>query len=152
MAYVKTTWIDDVTPLSATNLNNIETGIEQLSVGLAGIITLWSGAKIAIPSGWFLCDGTNGTPNLQDRFIIGAGSTYAVGATGGESTHVLTTEELPAHNHSYPSVINGTSGTSPIFDSGIQYSTSTGATGNTGSGTAHENKPPYYALCYIMKA
>lgn len=55
----------------------------------SGIISLWSGAKNAIPAGWLLCDGTNGTPNLQDRFVVGAGSTYAVAATGGSADAVL---------------------------------------------------------------
>ena len=46
-----------------------------------GGIIMWSGATTAIPQGWALCDGTNGTPNLRDRFIVGAGSTYAVAAS-----------------------------------------------------------------------
>lgn len=48
---------------------------------MKGIICLWSGAVIDIPVGWHLCDGTEGTPNLQDKFIIGAGSTYNPGDT-----------------------------------------------------------------------
>ena len=51
-----------------------------------GAIMMWSGASTAIPTGWVLCDGTNNTPDLRNRFVIGAGSTYAVGATGGSST------------------------------------------------------------------
>lgn len=51
-----------------------------------GAIMMWSGASSAIPTGWVLCDGTNSTPDLRNRFVIGAGSTYAVGATGGSST------------------------------------------------------------------
>ena len=49
----------------------------------SGGIVMWSGSVASIPSGWLLCDGTNGTPDLRNRFIVGAGSTYAVGATGG---------------------------------------------------------------------
>lgn len=51
-----------------------------------GIITMWSGATNAVPSGWALCDGNNGTPNLKDRFIVGAGQSYGVGNTGGSIT------------------------------------------------------------------
>jgi hypothetical protein len=71
----------------------------------AGGIIMWSGAISAIPSGWNICDGTNGTPNLRDRFIVGAGSTYAVGATGGSAnatlvshTHTATVSD-PGHSH-----------------------------------------------------
>lgn len=81
-----------------------------------GGIIMWSGSIASIPSGWNLCDGTNGTPDLRDRFVVGAGSTYAVAATGGSAssttssngahTHTgstgstaLTTEQLPSHTH-----------------------------------------------------
>lgn len=65
-----------------------------------GMIMLWSGSIASVPSGWALCDGTNGTPNLRDRFVVGAGSTYAVNATGGASTVTLATTNLPSHTHS----------------------------------------------------
>ena len=64
-----------------------------------GIIVMWSGAVNAIPAGWALCDGTNGTPDLRDRFIVGAGSSYAPSSTGGVNTMNLTVAQLPAHNH-----------------------------------------------------
>lgn len=51
-----------------------------------GVVMMWSGAANAIPSGYVICDGNNGTPDLRNRFVIGAGDTYAVGATGGSST------------------------------------------------------------------
>jgi len=54
-----------------------------------GVILLWSGSTGSVPSGWYLCDGTNGTPDLRDRFIIGAGNTYAVNATGGTADAVV---------------------------------------------------------------
>lgn len=50
-----------------------------------GAIIMWSGTVATIPNGFLLCDGTNGTPDLRNRFVIGAGDTYAVGATGGSS-------------------------------------------------------------------
>lgn len=52
----------------------------------SGAIMMWSGASTEIPSGWVLCNGSNNTPDLRNRFVIGAGSTYAVGATGGGSS------------------------------------------------------------------
>ncbi|MDN7881246.1 hypothetical protein [Burkholderia aenigmatica] len=67
-------------------------------VPIGGII-LWSGAANNIPENWALCNGSNGTPNLQDKFVVGAGNTYAVGATGGTTTATLTTANLPSHNH-----------------------------------------------------
>jgi len=64
-----------------------------------GLISLWSGSIGSIPSGWNLCDGSNGTPNLTDRFIVGAGSSYAVNGTGGATSASLTSTNLPAHTH-----------------------------------------------------
>jgi hypothetical protein len=61
---------------------------------LTGMIILWSGSIASIPSGFALCDGTSGTPDLRDRFIVGAGSTYAVDATGGSADATL-----PTHTH-----------------------------------------------------
>lgn len=60
-----------------------------------GSIMLWSGSIASIPTGWALCDGLNGTPNLRDRFIVGAGSTYAVADTGGQNAIT----SVPAHSH-----------------------------------------------------
>lgn len=65
----------------------------------AGGIIMWSGAINAIPSGWALCDGTSGTPDLRNRFVVGAGQDYVVGATGGANTKTLTEANLPAHTH-----------------------------------------------------
>jgi microcystin-dependent protein len=64
-----------------------------------GLITLWSGSIVSIPTGWTLCDGTAGTPDLRDRFVVGAGTTYAVNATGGVNTVTLTTAQMPSHSH-----------------------------------------------------
>jgi len=207
-----------------------------------GVITLWSGSIISIPSGWVLCNGSNGTPNLQDRFVVGAGSTYAVNAIGGANTVTLDATMIPAHthtvsasgttsavsndhSHTFSGTTSGQSNThshgvsdpghthanrmkitagggafgavQPAGDPGtydpfnttggrteIQASatgisignanadhshtysgttsgisanhthtvTVTGTTGSgTGGGLAHENRPPYFALAYIMK-
>ena len=113
----------------------------------SGIISLWSGSILTIPSGWNICDGTNGTPDLRDRFIVGAGSTYAVAATGGEATHTLTIPEMPSHTHN---ALRKNIGADRVWEStggGSDGYTS----GPTGDGQAHENRPPYYALAYIMK-
>lgn len=73
---------------------------------VVGEVRMWSGTatEAAVQSawgpGWHLCNGLNGTPNLQDKFIVGAGNTYALGATGGSTTASLVTANLPAHNHS----------------------------------------------------
>ena len=61
---------------------------------------MWSGASNAIPAGWVLCNGSNGTPDLRNRFIVGAGSNYSVGNTGGSDTVTLNSNQLPGHVHS----------------------------------------------------
>lgn len=131
----------------------------------AGGIIIWSGAADAVPEGWALCDGTNGTPDLRDRFVLGAGGSRAVGATGGEETHKLTTAEMPSHSHSdykYRSQ-NGTGLTEVALAAKTVYTSlfytlndskgyrGLGYTNSSGSGSAHNNMPPYYVLCYIMK-
>ena len=117
-------------------------------VPVGGII-MWSGATNNIPSGWALCDGQNGTPNLQDRFIVGAGSSYSVNDTGGAASVTLTINQMPSHNHSY-TMINfdqGSAGGASSYGQG----TSSVSTGSKGGGQSHENRPPYYALAYIIK-
>jgi hypothetical protein len=52
---------------------------------ISGMIILWSGSVVSIPAGWLLCNGASSTPDLRDRFVVGAGSTYAVDATGGSA-------------------------------------------------------------------
>ena len=68
---------------------------------VAGMIVIWNGAANAIPTGWALCDGNNGTPNLVAKFIIGAAGSgsYQPGYTGGEATKTLGTANLPSHTH-----------------------------------------------------
>jgi hypothetical protein len=91
---------------------------------LGGII-LWSGAIAAIPTGWALCNGSSGTPDLRDRFIVGAGSTYAVNATGGSAdavvvahTHTLTGTTASAGTHQHYAVTQGTYGGEGGLNSG----------------------------------
>ncbi|PKK86436.1 MAG: hypothetical protein CVT48_01155 [Thermoplasmata archaeon HGW-Thermoplasmata-1] len=166
-----------------------------------GTILMWGGSQASIPGGWILCDGSAinrttyarlftaiGTvhgvgdgvttfqlPNLRDRFIVGAGSTYSVGNTGGANNVALIVAEMPAHNHGTTS----TAGVHTHTTSGPQYgaynydngvtttaewnlkvtvnnvSTSNGDHSHTvssqGGNVAHENRPPYFSLCYIIK-
>ena len=131
-----------------------------------GAILLWSGSIGSIPSGYVICDGSNSTPDLRDRFIIGAGSTYAVGATGGSAdavvvshTHTATSTDA-GHSHSYgvTSPGNGVyaspSGDQPNRGSGTTgtgYASITTINASTGVSGTNANLPPYYALAYIMK-
>jgi microcystin-dependent protein len=178
-----------------------------------GVIWMWNSSAATIPYGFQLCDGTNGTPDLRDRFIVGAGTTYTVGNTGGVNSVTLTLDTMPTHSHygntltastasggdhthtasstvvdpghrhsytpppsaptggytvpGYP--IEGYAGagagtTTGVAVTGVTVSTTitanaghthtTTISGNTavhGSGQPHENRPPYYALCYIQK-
>lgn len=83
-----------------TDLDAIDTAVHAAFTILpVGGIILWSGSVAAIPANWALCDGTSGTPNLMDRFVVGAGSTYAVDATGGAATVTLDATQIPAHSH-----------------------------------------------------
>jgi hypothetical protein len=131
-----------------------------------GVIVMWSGSIASIPSGWLICDGSNSTPDLRNRFIVGAGSTYSVAGTGGSAdaivvshTHTATVTD-PGHAHTFvyePGLAqggsgrNGVGGTTPFATNsqvtGISVSNST-----TGSSGTNANLPPYYALAYIMKA
>jgi len=142
-----------------------------------GAILLWSGSTGSIPATWYLCDGTNGTPDLRNSFIVGAGSTYAVNATGGTAdaivvshTHTATSVVTdPGHFHVSGSpqdyniygttAISATSqktGTQTVSTSPNTSTVTTGVTvattnANAGVSGTNANLPPYYALAYIMK-
>jgi hypothetical protein len=137
---------------------------------VAGMIMLWSGSSATIPTGWLLCDGTNSTPDLRNRFVVGATSTYAVGATGGSAdaivvshTHTATVTDS-GHTHStgttgstYINDVSGGGGRTHPYSNGgsTTGSSTTGITvsnSTTGSSGTNANLPPYYALCYIMKS
>ncbi|CAB5212622.1 hypothetical protein UFOVP188_36 [uncultured Caudovirales phage] len=141
----------------------------------AGMISLWYGSIGSVPTGWYLCDGSNGTPDLRDRFIIGAGSSYSVGSTGGATTHTLTTTEMPSHTHtatftgnalpphshtggfnlvsSVPAGSNLVAGTNPSTGSTSAGTPSGTVTVDaTGSGASFSILNPYYALAYVMKS
>lgn len=120
----------------------------------AGVIVMWSGAVADVPGGWALCDGTSGTPDLRGRFVVGAGDQYSVGDTGGAASVTLTVNQIPAHSHvikNYEPNSGQLSG--KVGGRGNQYTelSPSATTENAGGGKSHENRPPYYALCYIMK-
>lgn len=141
--------------LDAANKKYVDDKIASIAGGApAGCIVMWSGAASDIPAGWHLCDGTNGTPDLRDRFVIGAGSTYAPGATGGNAQVTLTKEQLPEHTHTYdklPAVTKTVVPTGGSIEVIYDPNNVTSSTGSTGSGAPVDILPPYYALCYIMR-
>ena len=102
---------------------------------VTGMIMMWSGASNAIPSGWLLCDGNNSTPNLVDKFVIGAGSTYAVDDTGGSKDAVIV-----AHGHTGNSQVAGShthTVDSASTDEVGDHDHSVGVNGTVNSGGSH---------------
>lgn len=129
-----------------------------------GAIMMWSGSTLL--SGWALCDGQNGTPDLRDRFILGAGSIYPLGQVGGEAAHTLTEAEMPSHTHTdkghkhkvdaHTSSITTADGDHHRLvagdrDNSVETEDGFADLQSAGGGQAHNNMPPYYALCFIMK-
>jgi hypothetical protein len=128
----------------------------------SGVIAWWSGSEASIPGGWLLCNGLNGTPDLRDQFIVGAGSHYSKGSTGGSNTvttsgtvtvagHALTAAEIPLHTHGtitdyYPQGPwgYGTSGsaTVPPYGHGA-VSDNAAYTGYTGGGESHAHEATF---------
>lgn len=107
-----------------------------------GVIVKWQGAVVDIPEGWALCDGTQGTPDLRNSFVPGAGDTYAVGATGGAVNH---DHDFTGDGHAHLVA----AGTDIADAANIQDFTTPGnATGTTDAGST---LAPYYSLAYIME-
>lgn len=194
----------DANQIATSAINGLEDFVKLNAIPF-GCILLWSGIVASIPAGWYLCNGLNGTPDLRDRFVAGAGSIGTPpGTIGGASTHshasavdpggshthavtvdnhVLVLGEIPGHNHG-----NGITdqATNQIFPYGYKASPTTlqhvensgsdgayqGLTETVGGNAGHNhtaaaaasththtldnavagNIPPYYALCYIMRA
>ena len=145
--------------LTSLNASNLGTGtvpdarLSNSSLFVQGMIMMYTGSSA--PSGWAICDGQNGTPDLRDRFIVGAGSAYSVGNTGGQNSVTLTTAQMPSHKHS-TSVDNTTlfpaaGGVTFNYGGAGQYPGTTFTMSNEGGGQSHENRPPYYALMFIVK-
>jgi hypothetical protein len=134
----------------------IDVAVGAIPAGFpSGGIVMWSGAAATVPSGWALCDGTKGTPNLVERFILGAGGAIAAGVTGGAKktgATTLTLSQMPSHGHGYTAP-----GYSSQYGGGTTGGGYNGAAGSTtgavGGSQPHEHDltPPYYTLCFIMK-
>jgi len=153
---------------AATARTNLDVAQAVYAVPAGGII-IWSGSQASIPTGWLLCNGSSSTPDLRDRFIVGAGSTYAVNASGGSAnailvshTHTFTGTALATHLHgsgvatgggggAFP-VANGSPEVNQINTSAVSAGTPAGTNSTEGSSATNANLPPYYALCYIMKS
>ena len=192
------------------NAGNLNAGtipdarLSSSSLFVTGMIMMYTGSTA--PSGWAICNGQNGTPDLRDRFIVGAGSAYSVNNTGGANSVTLTESQIPSHNHSFSGssshshtinnhthsfsgsnthnhsyelinmdqgsaggnssrgrntsstatssttiTISGTTGNPSDRGTNSQTVSISGNTGNKGGGGSHENRPPYYALMFIMK-
>ena len=141
-------------------------------VPIGGII-MWSGTIANIPTGWALCNGSNSTPDLRNRFVVGAhsgagtgtvetagpgfnadngtlSSSYTPGNSGGETAHQLTTAELASHSHTLSGNI-ADGGSINVGSSGHEMRSETSTTSSVGDSKFHENRPPYYALAFIMR-
>lgn len=125
-----------------------------------GGIVLWSGSANTIPDGWRLCDGTGGTPNLSGRFVVGYASNdgdySSPGKTGGDKKMTLNITELPAHTHSITmwggDIADDWKDQNNIYLTHNRYNHNNSREfSSSGGGQPHENRPPYYALCYIMR-
>lgn len=135
-----------------------------------GVINMWSGSINEIPQGWALCDGTNGTPNLSGRFVVGYNSADAdyntIGNAGGLNKVTLTQSQMPSHSHlvndyyMLESSMSGAIDGADILPSNARGTSSTDtdnkyllykthASKETGGNQPHENRPPYYTLAFI---
>ena len=168
------------TASAGTNTTQLATTAFVLANAIpSGLISMWSGTIASIPSGWVLCNGSNSTPDLRNKFIIGAHSDTAGVAystvtgsntqSGGSKdainvshTHTATSVVTdPGHFHTLLYVANlaGETGGTGVNQTGGSTSTSTQSTGITvattnsteGSSGTNANLPPYYALAFIMK-
>lgn len=144
----------------------VNAGVISIQAFYTGMIMMWSGSIATIPTGWALCNGSNGTPDLRNRFIVAAGSTYNPGDTGGTANAIVVSHSHtitdPGHFHallpSGTAQAGGDNGGQATTDSGGRTptnNTSSNVTGisidTAGQSGLNQNLPPYYALAYIMK-
>ena len=206
--------IDNLNASKITAGTLADARLSNSSLFVTGMIMMYTGSTA--PSGWAICNGSNGTPDLRDRFIVGAGSAYSVNNTGGANSVTLTESQIPSHNHTFSGStshshtinnhthsfsgsgsnthshnitttggddhndsvrrtqsgrndtnfglhtmstndatisisISGNTGNPSDRGTNSQTISISGNTGNKGGGGSHENRPPYYALMFIMK-
>lgn len=182
---------NEALPRSSLKVMRYSVSTDASSVPQGSIIP-WYGDKANIPDGFALCDGTKGTPDLRNRFLVGAGSNYAFGDTGGEDQVTLTGTQIGNHYHCWGTQYYGRIGQSEYnslrvvsfvdrnsepsfasapFPSGHKRFPGLGGTTlfnlsdslsgretyitslaiGTDAQEPHENRPPYYALYYIIK-
>ena len=171
----------EVLPRATLTVTRLSKSESDTSTVPQGTILPWYGKLADIPIGYALCDGTNGTPNLLDRFLVGAGNSYLLGDIGGANEVKLTGTQIGNHYHAvgfyefgrnngkflgfsttrvfpvaegtgwigWNGSNNGGSYSGPIESAEAQQITSLAVA--TAAQESHENRPPYYALYYIMK-
>lgn len=124
------------------------------TIPVGGIIP-WYGYENNVPKGWTVCNGYNNTPDLRSRFIVATGNGYYLNDRGGEERHRLTTNEMPSHRHSYgyrgADIDDDWKGQNNLYSVSHTVDWNSSTTYNTGGSQPHENRPPYYALFYIMR-
>lgn len=132
----------------------------NLNILPKGSILIWNNPNA--PSGWAICDGTNGTPDLRGRMLLGMGqgnglTNRQLGDKGGEEAHTLSADEVPQHSHTSTIYGFGSYLKSAELDGADCANPITGPLGGyketnpTGSGAPHNNMPPFISLNYIMK-
>ena len=169
-------YLTSASTLNSSNLSGALPAIDGSALtGLAGVpsgvIAMWHGSSGSIPSGWYICNGGNGTPNLTGRFIrantsangTGGADTHSHSSSLSAGSHTLSTSQMPSHNHAVPVyqpsanfALNGVGGGL----NNVRPSRSTFSTGGSGSHShsisgsinSASNVPAYYDLIYIMKA
>lgn len=120
-----------------------------------GGIIVWASTN-ALPDGWAVCDGENGTPDLRGLFVMGADAAngYSPGSTGGLARVQLSLEQMPRHDHTYTGPEGRNDGRNVSTDQNGHIWAGgpvSEETDSAGGDAPHENRPPYYAVYYIKR-
>jgi len=107
-----------------------------------GMIQIWYGGLTSLPAGWILCNGDNGTPDLRNRFVVGAGWSYATGTRAGTKNHTHVSDTTHYHNLASGTEIAKAAGTFDVYTDIPAKGSVTGAA---------DHYPEFHALYYIMK-